>query len=311
MRVPLEDAATIILSGGVVAVPTETVYGLAASCSDRDAIKQVFALKGRPSNNPLITHINDISVLNTLVKEFPPHFKGLAEAFWPGSLTMVLPIHDNALDASITAGLKTAAFRVPDHPLAQKLIDKTGPIVMPSANLSGRPSSTEPDHIEDDFGIDFPVIDGGMCQKGIESTVLIYKDSYWEIGRLGGISAEDISKVIGYLPKHPQNTQSTAPLCPGQLYRHYAPKATLYTDKEIPSHCEVALGYTQREYAINIPTKLLGSIHSPEEVAHNLYHVLREIDRESIQHAWIDTDIPTNGLWKSIRERILKAASSK
>lgn len=307
MRLSLKKAIALIKQEEVVAVPTETVYGLAGSIRSQKALEKIFALKQRPSNNPLITHLSSADEILVFVKELPPGFDALAKAFWPGPLTLVVPVIEEALPTIVRAGLKTAAFRVPQNLLAMGLIQMAGPIVMPSANLSGRPSSTEPSHVESDFGEEFPVLDGGVCLKGVESTVLIFQADQWHIGRLGAISPEMIGEILGYLPITPKLSKKQ-PLCPGQLYRHYAPSATLYLEKEQINESACIIGFHERTYPNHRPLILLGSLNKPEEVAQNLYKALRELDEQAIKSAWIDMDFPKEGLWNTIRERILKAA---
>lgn len=309
MRISIDTAIQMIKDGEVVAAPTETVYGLAASIEHPKAIEQIFALKKRPANNPLITHVATSQEVRDFADELPRGFEVLAEAFWPGPLTLVIPIKEGSLSSIIRAGLPKAAFRVPDHPLIQALINGAGPIVMPSANLSGKPSSTKPEHVELDFGAEFPVLDGGICEKGIESTVLIAEEGVWKIGRLGSITAEQIEEVLGYSPELPDSEVTDKPLCPGQMYRHYAPKARLHLCGSIPDQCSVVLGFSDRTYHPAKVIKVLGSLDDPGAVAKSLYQVFRELDEEGIIDAWVDMDFPNTGLWVSIRERIKKAAA--
>jgi len=175
MLVTLENACERLKQGAVVAIPTETVYGLAASLSSLEAIKQVFALKGRPANNPLIIHVSDPSQVQLYTEELPKDFSVLAEAFWPGPMTLILSADKLQVPKIVRAGLDTVAFRVPDHSLALEVLSNIGPVVMPSANLSGSPSSTCSEHVCNDFGRDFPVLDGDRCLRGVESTILISK----------------------------------------------------------------------------------------------------------------------------------------
>lgn len=307
MKISLENAADLLLKGNVVAVPTETVYGLAACLHELKAIEKIFLLKNRPPNNPLIIHLSNLSDLKSYVKDLPPFFNALAKKFWPGPLTFVLPIDETSIPKLVRAGLTTAAFRIPNHVVAQNLIHKTGPLVMPSANLSGKPSSTLRQHVENDFGESFPVLEGEICQYGIESTILIYHKNRWEIGRQGAISSEQIEEVLGYPPKISEKKENS-PLCPGQLYRHYSPNAKLHMDASIPDSVEVVLGFSDRAYG-NRRIFILGDSRNPSEVAHELYKNLRKLDEENISEAWVDMNFPKEDLWKSIRERLEKAAS--
>ena len=192
---------------------------------------------------------------------------------------------------------------IPPHPVTLQVLQKTGPLVMPSANISGRPSATLPEHVENDFGQTFPVVDGGPCSQGLESTILIYKKDRWVVGRQGGIVLEQFEPVLGYLPK--EVLASKKPLCPGQLYRHYSPHAKLQTGQK-PT-CETIVGFSDRVYPFSTTLYSLGKSNQPKEVAYRLYQVLRSLDQQKIQEAWIDMDFPQEGLWLTIRERLLKA----
>lgn len=303
MRLLLEEAAETLLQGGVVAVPTETVYGLAASLASSKAIEEVFALKKRPGNNPLIIHIGRKEQLRELVESFPPGFELLAEAFWPGPLTLVLPVRESAVPERARAGLPTAAFRMPAHPIALELLKKTGPLLMPSANLSGRPSATAPEHVEQDFGTAFPVLDGGVCLQGVESTILIYQEG-WKIGRLGALPAAVFTPLLGEEPPFARKAA-----CPGRLHRHYSPKALLIAGDEIPEDAEALVGFEERRYPKTLPFFSLGSLKDPEAVARNLYRTLRTLDSQKVAKAWVDLDLPEEGLWATLKERLSRAVS--
>lgn len=305
MRVSVTQAIQSLRSGDVVSLPTETVYGLATSLTHPDAIEQIFTLKGRPQDNPLIIHVADRSQLSPYVTTFPPDFERLSEAFWPGSLTLVVSANISAVPERVRAGLETVAFRVPNHPLTLEVLQQTGPLVMPSANLSGKPSATTSEHVEYDFGETFAVLDGGQCKLGLESTILLYRDNQWVIGRQGAISPEQLHLILGYIPE--AFTGSSTPLCPGQLYKHYAPQAKLLTSPTPSS--DVIVGYSDRTYPSVAKFFSLGHVQNSEEVAHNLYQVLRQLDKEGVKEAWIDLDFPDEGLWITIRERLVKASA--
>lgn len=307
MKISIKKAAELLKNGGVVAVPTETVYGLAASLENVEAIKKIFYLKKRPQDNPLIIHISSIQQMYQFVETLPSGFQGLAEHFWPGPLTLVIPTSKN-IPNCVRAGLDTAAFRMPNHKKALELIDLSGPLVMPSANLSGTPSSTKPEHIENDFGIDFPVIDGSPSLHGIESTILVLKDNKWELGRLGAISIEELESYLNY-PLNLISKSSKSPICPGQKYRHYAPKAKIFTGSTIPEECEAVIGFKERIYKTNVSVLYLGSLEDSKEVASKLYDLLRQVDQRGYATVWIDMDFPDSNLWKSVRERLLKASN--
>jgi L-threonylcarbamoyladenylate synthase len=307
MRINLEQAVSRLKGGRVIAVPTETVYGLAASLEQEEAIQQIFLLKGRPATNPLIIHLAETHQLNAYVSNFPPGFQELANAFWPGPLTMILSVHPTSISSTVRAGLPTAGFRLPRHPLALQLLRQTGPLVMPSANLSGKPSATQVEHVEEDFGMGFPVLDGGSCQKGLESTILSYTKGKWVLLRLGSLPAESFISILGYLPEIVE-VKGEAPLCPGQLFRHYAPKAKLLLDPEKKEYASFILGFKERSYPQDKKIIYLGSLTHPEEVAEHLYGALRQLDQERALAAWVDMDFPDEGLWVTIDERLRRAS---
>jgi L-threonylcarbamoyladenylate synthase len=311
MKISFSQAMTLLQQGQVVAIPTETVYGLAASIDHSEAIDRIYRLKKRPQNNPLIIHVASANQIFPFLKEIPKHLLELMEGFWPGPLTLVLPIRPELVPSQVRSNLPTAAFRIPEHQLALELLKCTSPLVMPSANLSGRPSATSPEHVEEDFGKDFPVLDGGCCSRGVESTILVYKEK-WEIARLGALTADQCEKVLGYKPLIAENKSCLTPICPGQLYRHYAPKAQLILTKSFEEGLGgVVLGYSDRSYPLNCRILNLGPSNDPDTVAKQLFSLLRYLDHEELQHAYVDIDVPENGLWATILERLHKAATSK
>lgn len=308
MRVSFDQAVNLLEAGNVLAIPTETVYGLAAEVKNSFAVEKIFLLKKRPRSNPLIIHIAHKQDLQDYVTHFPPGFEALAEAFWPGPLTCILPINEKVIPDIVRANLRTVAFRIPDFALTRELIERTGPLVMPSANLSGSPSSTRPEHIENDFGKDFPVLDGGICLKGVESTIVIYQEGQWRIIRQGALSAEQFQPILGYLPPIIEKIKGENPLCPGQLFRHYAPKARLILgDRAELFDVSFILGFKERSYPSGKRLIILGSLSNPEEVAENLYHALRQLDEEEASLVWVDMDFPKGGLWQTIAERLRRA----
>jgi L-threonylcarbamoyladenylate synthase len=310
MRVTLLQAYELLINGDVVAVPTETVYGLAASLNRPSAIDRIFQLKGRPQNNPLIIHLSHVSQVSSYVNQYPPDFEALASTFWPGALTLVMPIIAEKIPASVRAHLPTAAFRIPQHPLSQKLISQTGPLVMPSANLSGKPSSTHWKHVTDDFGADFPILDGGICSKGVESTILFYQEERWSIIRLGAIVPSAFLPILGYEPQIEKPKNGEAPLCPGQMYRHYAPKAKLVMAKTFPIDGKgVIIGFSDRKYPSGYRVLNLGKTSDPNTSVKKLYSVLRQLDVEGIVTAEVDIDFPQEGLWLTLAERLWKAST--
>lgn len=216
----------LLKSGEIVAFPTETVYGLGADAWNPSAVKKVFKAKGRPADNPLIVHISNEKQLENFASEVPESAKKLMMEFWPGPLTLILKKKPKVLDL-ITAGLDTVAIRMPDHKLALQLISSTGPLVAPSANKSGRPSPTNPKHILNDFGQNFPVIDGGAAEIGLESTVLDLTSELPVILRPGKIGKEEIEAVLESDVNINSTEKSDSPKSPGQKYSHYKPKASV------------------------------------------------------------------------------------
>lgn len=309
MRISLEEAANLLNSGKVVAVPTETVYGLAASLKYPQAIQEIYTLKGRPSNNPLIIHVAQVKEIYFYLQD-DINLDALADVFWPGPMTLALPVKTHLIPSIVRADLPTAAFRIPAHPLAQKLLHLTGPLVMPSANLSGRPSSTQRSHIENDFGVSFPILDGGGCDKGLESTILLHRLGKWEIIRQGALSPEDFQSTLGYIPLVQNITPGEKPLCPGQMYRHYAPKAKL----KLLNSCKdltqgTVIGFSDRSYPSKCLLFALGPLSQPDLIASNLYAILRKIDEEGCSEVYVDMDFLQTGILATLAERLYKAAS--
>lgn len=312
MDITLEKACKLLEEGQVVALPTETVYGLAASLSHSEAIEQIFTLKGRPSNNPLIVHVADSSQVKYYSRNIPEGFDKLASTFWPGPLTIIIPVEPEWVPNSVRAGLPTVAFRVPGHPLTLQVINRVGPVVMPSANLSGRPSATRPEHVEVDFGAHFPVLYDGNSIKGVESTILFHRNGRWEITRLGALTAELFTPLLGYEPPFVRATSQENLISPGQLLRHYAPQAKLILTFTVPENgTGTLIGFSDRSYPESYNLISLGPLKNPEKVAENLYSVLRKLDEKRIDRAWVDMNFPREGLWRTIAERLKTASVDK
>lgn len=309
MRISINEAAQLLKSGQVVGVPTETVYGLAASLDHTAAIHEIYRLKGRPSNNPLIIHVAQLKDVFYYLQDPVCDLDILARDFWPGPMTLVLPVKAKLIANIARADLPTAAFRIPQHPLALELLKITGPLVMPSANLSGRPSSTHPDHVENDFGAHFPVLDGGPCNRGLESTILFHREGKWEIIRQGALAPEHFYSSLGYLPGIQGLVKNEAPLCPGQMYRHYAPKAKLHLVTSFENiEKGVVIGFSDRIYPSGCRMLTLGSLLNPDAVGSNMYAVLRQLDLEGIVEAFVDMNFPREGILATLAERLNKAA---
>lgn len=311
MKISLKDAVDLLNHGEVVALPTETVYGLAASLFHPEAINKIFLLKRRPLNNPLIIHAGNVDHLSPFIDYLPSHFEDLSKAFWPGPMTLIVSADKKKVPDQVRAGLSTAAFRIPQHELTRQLLEKTGPLVMPSANLSGKPSGTCREHVESDFGISFPILDGGPCTRGLESTILYFQDGKWKIVRQGALEAETFAVILGYIPEIVEGpkTDQNAPLCPGQLYRHYAPKAKLILKKEYENELKgIILGFEDRHYPQGLRVISLGYLNNPETIAEKLYAVLRQIDLEEIKEVYVDFSFEQRGILSTIAERLHRAA---
>ena len=225
----IRQAARVLRAGGVVGVPTETVYGLAGCISQPDAIAEIFRLKGRPQDNPLIVHVADLEQASLLTTdEGMRALVTIGGRFWPGPLTIVVPSSES-VPAAVTAGLDTVAIRMPSHPVLLALLHETqSPLAAPSANVSGRPSPTRAEHVQHDLGNDVFILDGGPCEHGIESTVVRVKDNTLYVLRPGALSLEQLSLAGDYvvLPSWSSPGPAT-PVSPGMKYRHYAPAAKL------------------------------------------------------------------------------------
>jgi L-threonylcarbamoyladenylate synthase len=201
---------------------------------------------------------------------------------------------------------------MPNHIQALSCIEKTGPVVAPSANISGRPSATQPSHIEEDFGENFPILYGGSCQQGVESTILYPTESGWKIVRLGVISPENLKKVLGYSVLASQEQQllwkkNKVPVAPGQKYRHYAPETKLILGIQYNGEPNV-LGFAERNYPEAKQIIVLGSLSHPEEIAARLYDQLRQLDQLGIKEIWVDCDFPQEGILRTIHERLERAS---
>lgn len=287
-------AAATLAAGGLVAIPTETVYGLAANALDSAAVAKIFVAKGRPQDNPLIVHIADMGMLEPLVAELPPAARVLAERFWPGPLTMVLP-RSEAVPPIVSAGLPTVAVRFPSHPIARAIIREAGvPLAAPSANLSGRPSTTTAQHCVTDLtGKVDMIVDAGPCAVGIESTVVSLLGEAPRLLRPGAITPEQLQEALGSLEVDravlEQVEEGAAVASPGMKYKHYAPRArvTLVEGDDaqyaayVNSHREegtFALCFTEDLPHLAVPAVDYGSKQDQAEQARRLFGALRLLD---------------------------------
>ena len=319
----IRTAGSILKNGGLVGIPTETVYGLAADALNGTAVAKIFKAKGRPQDNPLIVHISEFSQLNRLVKAVPEQAKQLAERFWPGPLTIILPKSDIIPD-EVSAGLPTVAVRFPVHPAARAVIDAAGtPLAAPSANLSGHPSPTTAAHVIADLNgkID-AVLDGGTCAVGVESTVITLATSTPCLLRPGGITLEQLRSVLGrvdmddaVLNPLPKGVKASSP---GMKYKHYSPKANVIIldgsyesyKNYVNSHKEegiVALCYNGEEKELKVPAVCYGGEDDCSEQARELFDALRELDDLNAHTVFARCPEP-QGVGLAVYNRLIRAA---
>ncbi|HEY8390907.1 MAG TPA: L-threonylcarbamoyladenylate synthase [Clostridia bacterium] len=314
----LELASNIIKTGGLVAFKTETVYGLGADAYNVEAVKNIFAVKGRPADNPLIVHLSDVSQILNVAKRITPLAQKLIDAFLPGALTLILDRADS-IPAVISAGLDTIAVRIPSDKTANAFLKAAGvPIAAPSANTSTRPSPTTAMDVYEDLKGKIPLIlDGGDCTIGLESTVIDARGEKPVILRYGGVTQEQIEKVLGF-KLSANTTDSKKPIAPGMKYRHYAPNAEmyyvsygkaemvekLYNDCQPKKTVVIAINNTlpapksyQNFCSLGIDAK---------DAAHNLFRLLRELEKE--YEVIIAYACPEEGLGVSVNSRMKKAA---
>lgn len=310
-------AITILNNEELVAIPTETVYGLAGNIYSEKAIKAIFKTKERPFFNPLIVHISSINYLDTITTDIPEKAMQLANAFWPGSLTIVLKKKTNIPDL-ITAGKETVAVRVPNHPVTLKLLESLDfPLAAPSANPFGSISPTTAKHVEAYFKNDIKmVLEGGVCKNGIESTIIGFENNNPILYRLGSISIEDIEAVIGKILI--KNKKEVNPDAPGMLNRHYAPcTQTILTNnvlEEIKKHTNKRIGLLTFNKSIQsdfIKHQItLSESGNLNEATANLYSALHMLDHQKLD-VIIAEECPDFGLGKSINDRLQRATFLK
>lgn len=312
----IKEAAKWLRAGEVVAIPTETVYGLAANALNVSAVKKVYEVKNRPETNPLIIHVSGAHVLKRYTREVPLPLQKLADTFWPGPLTLLLEKNPIVPDAT-TSGSSRVAVRVPDHPLTLALLRELDfPLAAPSANPFGYISPTRPEHVIAQLGERIPmVLDGGACTRGIESTIVGMENSAVCIYRMGMITEEDIQKVVGPETEVIYASHSK-PVAPGMLPWHYAPHTPLYLFEEkegLPENLspETTMVIVFQRRVSGFPHQVvLSEEGSLEEAANRLYDVLIESDKAARQSIYCQR-FPDHGLGKSLNERLFKAAGKK
>ena len=315
-------AANILKNGGVVAIPTETVYGLAANALDPTAVKKIFEAKGRPQDNPLIVHISDFDDIYDLVTDLPDTAKALAAAYWPGPLTMVLP-KSNKVPNEISAGLDTVAIRMPSHPIAKEIIKQSGcPLAAPSANISGKPSPTTAQHVIDDLDskIDAIVI-SDQSSVGVESTVILLANNEKRLLRPGGITIEMLTAVIGDVEiddavlsdKVTEKVSS-----PGMKYKHYSPNTNIvlvngnsedyisFISKQTEN--VAAICHEEDANKTTVPHITYGNSENEETLAQGIFDALRQIDSFNVDTAYVHAP-SKQGIGLAVYNRLLRAAA--
>ena len=327
----VQEAAGILKAGGLVAFPTETVYGLGANAFDADAVLSIFTAKGRPADNPLIVHIHDRAQLDE-IGDIPSRAPVLMDAFWPGPLTILFPRRSSVPDV-VTAGLSTVAVRMPSHPVALSLLRESGvPVAAPSANRSGRPSPTTAMHVLEDMkGIIPMILDGGPCDIGLESTVLDLTHESPVILRPGGVTKSMLEEVLHeevYLAGsilRPLQPDEKA-LSPGMRYKHYAPKGNVTLVKGSETAVVSTLRLLCRQdlaagkkscvlcFTEHIPMLSdccphdMGSVENHAEIAHRLFDILRHLDQEGMETIYSEV-IPPEGVGLAVMNRLGRAAA--
>ncbi len=320
------DAANLLNDNQVVGMPTETVYGLAGNAYSDEAVKRIFEAKGRPQDNPLIVHISEFSEIYDLVSDVPEKAKELAEAFWPGPLTIILP-KSHKVPLSVTAGLDTVAVRCPSHPIARKLIKASGvPLAAPSANLSGKPSPTKAEHVFDDLKGRIPyIIDGGECDEGVESTVITLATATPKLLRPGNVTLSQLKAVLGEVVvddavlnplKKGEKVSS-----PGMKYKHYSPVAEIVLVRGgYNNFVEYVNGYQSDDvYAmifddegenLNVPFIKYGA-EDYKTLSHSLFDSLRELDKLGAKICFVRYPDESNDDNLAVLNRLLRAAGFK
>lgn len=322
----IDRAAEMIRGGGLVGIPTETVYGLGANGLDPAAVRSIFRAKGRPQDNPLILHIPDPSWLERYCRDIPEAAWRLARRFWPGPLTMILR-RDPAVPDEVTAGLDTVGMRCPAHELCRAVIAAAGvPVAAPSGNTSGRPSPTSvADMLEDMNGKIDAILDGGDCQVGVESTIIDVTVNPPRLLRPGGVPLEELRDVLGEVELDPAILrpmgEGEKPRAPGMKYRHYAPKAPVTVVKGSPARsAQYILDHIDHSYWEGIicfdefadwypghPVERLGGALDHWENARRLFHALRAMDGADVKRIWAQCP-GDSGMGLAVTNRLSKAA---
>lgn len=321
-RQGINTAAEILKNGGVVAIPTETVYGLAANAYDEKAIKAVFKAKGRPQDNPLIVHISDMEMLNEVAEDIPKTAFLCAEKFWPGPLTMVLKRSDKISDC-VSAGLSTVAVRMPSEQTAHKIIEKSRlPLAAPSANVSGKPSPTTYTHVINDLdGKIDAVVMGAECTVGVESTVITLAGEHPVLLRPGAVTMEQLKEILPDITVDNAVLSELTPgqkaASPGMKYKHYAPQTETFlvegenfADFVNEKQNALAVCFAEESEQIKIPKIVYGTNTNPETFANKLFGVLREVDKTGVKTVFVHAP-EKSGVGLAVYNRLIRAAAFK
>lgn len=313
----VKRAAVLLKEGALVAIPTETVYGLAANALNDAAVAQIFEAKDRPAYDPLIIHTDRIEKIQHLVEEIPAPLKKLLDAFSPGPLTFLLRKKADGISDQVTAGLPTVAVRIPAHPITQELLSLLDfPVAAPSANPFGYISPTRAQHVADQLGEQVPyILDGGNCDFGLESTIVgLADDGQVRVFRKGGISIEDIEGIVG--PVLVNDVSASNPKAPGMLKSHYAPKTPIYVGQtsQVISNLSgkkiAYIGFNMLNFELPVEDQYLLSMgFDLREAASNLFAVMRQLDQSKKYDAIVADWFPDQGIGKAINDRLRRASS--
>lgn len=320
----IRQAAEILKNGGLCAIPTETVYGLAANAFDGDAVERIFKAKGRPNDNPLIVHIAELSQLDTVARDIPKQALDLAEKYWPGPLTIVLPKGEN-IPREVSAGLDTVAVRMPSHPIASAIIKASGlPLAAPSANLSGSPSPTTAKHVIADLdGRVEGIVASTDCSVGVESTVVTLCTDTPRLLRPGAVTVEMLEEVLGRIDVDDavlhQLKQGESAASPGMKYKHYAPKAQVFMiEGEREKYIEYvnknageddcALCFFEDAQKLRCKSVTYGKQSDEAEQAREIFDALRKLDEMGVKRAFAHAP-SKSGVGLAVYNRLIRAAA--
>ena len=311
----VSDAARRLAAGDVIAFPTETVYGLGADAANPAAVAKIFALKGRPADHPLIVHVRDARALDEWARDVPETARKLAAKFWPGPLTMILA-RSARVPSAVTGGQETVGLRCPSHPLAQELLRDfarigSGAIAAPSANKFGHVSPTTAEHVREEFGDAVPVLDGGACDVGIESTIVELSRGEPVLLRPGAVTRDDIEAALG-MTVHDRDAD--APRASGTLAAHYAPRTALMLvtpaalAEEVRGLTNVAVLAMRQAPRNALATAWIAASPIPERYGHDLYANLRRLDASGAKRILVE--VPPDGPdWEAVLDRLTRAAA--